>query len=152
MNKTALLMPVLLVLAVSAQAQQPPACPQLPASAGLSWEHRAGGGADICRALREDGTEAFGMYIASESPFKPNRRNREEQGAIDGREIHWYRAEIAAQPNVQARETLLELDDGRVAHIWLQAHSDAELAAAFSATRDMRLRPDRGSSQVASGQ
>lgn len=152
MNKTAFLMPVLLVLAVSAQAQQPPACPQLPASAGLIWEHAAAGDADICRALREDGTEAFGMYIASESPFKPNRRNREEQGAIDGHEVSWYRAEIAAKPNVQARETLLELGDGRVAHIWFQANSDQEFGAALAATRDMRLRPDRGNSQVASGQ
>ncbi len=143
MNKPALLVPVLLVMAAAAQAQNPAACPQLPADAELAWEHRGSGGADFCRALRSDGSEAFGVYIAAESPFSPKRINREAEGVIDGREIYWYRAEIALKPDVTALETLIELKDGRVAHLWLQSSSDAQLQQVMGITRDLRFSPDR---------
>lgn len=152
MKKPAFFVPVLLLLAASAQAQDPTACPQLPADAGLTWEHRGSADADICRALRSDGSEAFGMYIAAESPFKPKRSYREEEGVVAGREIHWYRAELAAQPNIEARETLIELDDGRVAHVWLQAHSADQLSTVFRVTRDLDFNPARLNTQVATGQ
>jgi hypothetical protein len=107
-------------------------CPQLPADAGLAWEARKAGDGDFCRALRADGSEAFGVYITPGRSFKPARRNRAERGyGIDGQEVIWYRAEIAIAPGVQARETTVELADGRHAHIWLQAPSEAELGAAL---------------------
>lgn len=152
MKKTALLLPVLLALAATAQAQNSDRCPQLPADAELIWEHRASSGADFCRALRSDGSEAFGVYIASESPFEPKRGNRADAGVVDGREIHWYRAELAAQPDVKALETLIDLGNGRVAHLWLQSHSDAQLQQVMRVTRDMRFTPQRRDTQVATGQ
>lgn len=152
MKISASLVPALLVLAFSAQAQDSTACPRLPADAGLTWEHRGSGNSDFCRALRADGTEAFGLYIAAESPFEPNRRNREEQGTIDGQDIYWHRAELATRPDVQARETLIELADGRVAHIWLQADSTATLFSLFQVTSGLRFGADRLDTQVASGQ
>ncbi|MBW3550357.1 MAG: hypothetical protein KY442_05885 [Proteobacteria bacterium] len=153
MNKTAFCMPMLLLagLAAPAQAQDPGACPRLPAEAGLTWEHRGSGSSDFCRALRADESEAFGLYIAADSPFQPKRRNREEQGRIDGRSVQWYRAEIATRPNIEAREALLELDDGRVAHIWLQSPSGEQLDRAFQLTQSLQFGPDR-STQVAAGQ
>lgn len=151
MNKTAYV-PLLLLAgwAVQAQAQDTGACPQLPADAGLNWEHRGTGNSDFCRALRSDGSEAFGLYIAAESPFEPKRSNREEEGRIDGRSVQWYRAEIAAKPDIEARETLLELNDGRVAHIWLQASSGEQLARAYQLTESLQFGRNRGS-QVAAG-
>lgn len=139
MNKTALCVPMLLLAAATAQAQDAGMCPQLPAETGLIWEHRASGNSDFCRALREDGSEAFGLYIAAESPFEPKRGNREEEGRIDGRSVQWYRAEIATKPNIEAREALVELDDGRVAHIWLQAGSGEQLTRAFQLTESLRF-------------
>ncbi|MBA2238795.1 MAG: hypothetical protein H0W24_08900 [Lysobacter sp.] len=136
-------MPVLLVLAAAAQAQNPAACPQLPADAELSWEHRASGDSDFCRALRNDGSEAFGVYIATDSPFSPKRVNREMEGVVDGRPVHWYRAEIALKPDVTALETLIELGDGRVAHVWLQSSSQPQLQQVLGVTRDLRFGPDR---------
>lgn len=153
MNKTAFYVPILLLSGVAAQAraQDAGACPQLPAEAELTWEHRGSGDSDFCRALRSDGSEAFGLYIAPESPFEPKRGNREEQGSVDGKAIQWYRAEIATQPDIEARETLVELDDGRTAHIWLQAQSGEQLSRAFQLAEGLRFGPARGP-QMASGQ
>jgi hypothetical protein len=121
----------------------------LPEAADLIWEHNHTNGTDFCRALRVDGTEAFGVYIAGESPFKPKRGNREEEGTVDGREVQWYRAELVTKPDIEARETLLELNDGRVAHIWLQARSGDQLRKALNLTGQLRFDADR---QVAAGQ
>jgi hypothetical protein len=103
-------------------------CPQLPPDAGLSWEARSSDAGDFCRALFPDGSEAFGLYITPEATFEPVRRNRAERGySIDGHEVTWYRAQLAAQPGIEARETTVVLGDGRHAQIWLQSPSQAQL-------------------------
>lgn len=155
MNKTIFSLPILLALAAGAHAQdalpqetspqnvQSPsdiACPQLPADSGLVWVHKATSTSDFCRAVRLDGSEAFGLFIANDSPFEPKRGNRAEEAMIDGREVQWYRSELAAQPDVRARETLIELPDGRVAHLWVQAKSDAQLTEAMGQTANLRFR------------
>ena len=122
-----------------AAAPAPIPCPQLPAAAGLTWEYRAAGDADLCRALRADGSEAFGLYVSAEPTFEPQRSNREEEGLIDGQEINWYRAELAAQPGVEARETLLTLPDGRSAHIWVQAQGEDALAASLQLAQSLHF-------------
>lgn len=134
MIKTAFLLPLLLV-AGGVHAQEANACPQLEASTGLSWEYRGGDGADFCRALRADGSEAFGMYISKKPTFSPKRSDREESGAIGGQQVQWYRAELAGQPGVEARETLVKLHDGRTAHVWMQAGSQDQLQQTFQVTR-----------------
>lgn len=142
MKNTAYSLSLLLALAGGAQAQAQPetngVCPQLAADSGLAWRHKATSNADFCSALRSDGSEAFGLYIADDAAFKPSRRNREEQASIDGREIHWYRSEIASKPDIQARETLLELPNGRVAHLWVQATS-AQLGEAMQQAQAIRF-------------
>ena len=143
MKKTAFCLPVLLLAAFAAQAQDVPGCPQLPTGTDLIWEHRNASGSDFCRALRPDGTEAFGVYIANDSPFKPQRGNREEEGLVDGHEVRWYRAELVTKPDIEARETLLELEDGRVAHIWLQAPSGDQLRKALDLTGQLHFGRDR---------
>lgn len=144
----------LLVLTGSVQAQeapqeQPPpaspsatvACPKLPDNAGLTWIHKALGASDLCRAMRPDGTEAFGLHIARETPFKPKRGNREEKASIDGQAIWWHSSELATQPKMKMRETLLELSDGRVAHIWVQATTDGDLAATLEQANQLHFQP-----------
>lgn len=150
MNRAAYCLPLLLVLAAGAQAQDPPAneaCPQLPADGGLAWQHKGSANSDFCRALRVDGSEAFGLFIASKSPFKPSRSNRAEVASIDGRQVQWYRSELATAPGVQARETLLELADGRIAHIWIQAKSPALLNEALQQTQALHFQSARLSSK-----
>jgi hypothetical protein len=131
--KLSLCLPLPLLLAAGAARAQDAAagtCPQLPADAGLTWEARSSDAGDFCRALFADGSEAFGLYITPERSFDPVRRNRAERNfTIDGHEVTWYRAEIAALPGVEARETNLALTDGRQVHVWLQAPSPTELPA-----------------------
>ncbi|MGY1425360.1 hypothetical protein [Lysobacter sp. A289] len=136
-------MSLLLFAAGAAQAQDPGSCPQLPGDTDLTWEHRGMGESDFCRALRSDGSEAFGMYISNEAAFDPKRGNREEADVINGQEIRWYRAELVGQPDVEARETLVELNDGRTAHIWLQAGPGEQLDKMFQLARglDFSSRP-----------
>jgi hypothetical protein len=161
MNKTTALLLAGLLSAGTVRAQalaqpeavHPPAhpasCPQLPANAGLAWEARSTADSDFCRALRSDGSEAFGLYISAKPNFEPNPRNRQESGRVDGREVVWYRAEIATDPGVQARETLLQLADGRYAHVWLQADSAAALAPDYRLVGDLRFRSGGSGEQVA---
>jgi hypothetical protein len=115
----------------------------------LSWEARSTADSDFCRALRSDGSEAFGLYISAKPNFEPNPRNRQESGRIDGRDVVWYRAEIATNPGVQARETLLQLADGRYAHVWLQADSTDALAADYRLVGNLRFRVGGSGEQVA---
>lgn len=149
MKSTVLCLPMLLLAASAVHAQaSTPGCPQLPVDSGLTWEHRGTEGSDFCRALREDGSEAFGLYIADQSPFEPRRKNREETGQVGGFEVQWYRAEIATRPDIAARETLIELPDGRMAHLWFQAPTGEQLDRAFELTSRLRFGADR---QVAGG-
>src|SRR3970040_1230362 len=129
-----------LLSAAGAQAQDSASCPQLPAGAELIWDHRGSAGADFCRALRDDGSEAFGVYIARESPFEPKRGNRDVEGMVDGRNVYWYRAEIALKPDVKALETLIELDNGLVAHVWLQSSSDEQVQQVLNGSLDLLLK------------
>jgi hypothetical protein len=125
--------------AASAQAQQSTACPQLPADAGLVWVEQAAGDIQLCRALQPDGSEAFGLVISRKPTFDPQRADRAERGRIDGRDVYWYRAELAHKPGTQARETLMTLGDGRSVHVWLQAPSAQALDAGFAIVGGMHF-------------
>ncbi len=131
---------LLTTAAAPALAQDPGNCPRLPPESGLTWQHKAiGNDADLCRALRADGSEAFGLYIARDTPFEPKGGDRAEEGVLDGRPIRWYRSELAGRPNVQARETLVELPDGRKAHIWVQAPTGDALRESLGLAQSMQL-------------
>jgi hypothetical protein len=137
-------------LATTAVAQQTPVCPQLPADAGLTWDYRSSGTTELCRALRADGSEAFGLVISPKPTFDPQRPDRAERSKVDGRDVFWYRAELAQKPGVQARETVIELADGRSAHLWLQADNADKLQAGFQLMQGLRFGPN--GPQVAAGQ
>lgn len=136
----------LLVMGGAAHAQTAFVCPALPASTGLTWEHRPAGTAEFCRALRADGSEAFAVFVTDRSPFKPSRSDRAESGTIGGREVTWYRSEIAGKPNVQSRETLVELPDGRVAHVSFQAPDAQALGTVLEQASEMQFGASRLSS------
>ncbi|HSR65098.1 MAG TPA: hypothetical protein VLM17_05775 [Xanthomonadaceae bacterium] len=138
-----------LLLSGTARAQEASACPQLPADANLTWNHRPSGDSDLCLAQRADGSEAFGLYISPKPSFDPARPDRAEQGQVDGQALYWYRAELAAQPGVEARETVLTLPDGRSAHIWLQAPNADALAASLQLVQGLHFAPGHGDAQVA---
>jgi len=121
------------------QAQQANPCPQLPADAGLTWDVGGSAGNQLCRALRADGSEAFGLVLSDKPAFEPQRSDRAEAGQVAGRDVYWYRAELAQKPGTQARETLLKLPDGRSMHVWLQAPSNEALQSGFRLVGALQL-------------
>ncbi len=121
-------------------------CPLLPASTGLHWEYRGTADTDFCRALRADDTEAFGLFIAAQSPFEPSRGKRAEAGSVDGKPMYWYRGELPNRPQVRVRETSIEVGNGKVAYLWLHAASDEQLKEVLAQTEGLRFPSARLSS------
>lgn len=135
------ILPLACLLAAGvAQAQSAGECPMLPGDSDLSWTAMTGPDFVFCKAIRDGGDEVFAVMISKDSPFDPRRSDRAEKAVIDGHEMRWYRGEIASAPNAEVRETLIELDDGRVAHISLRANSEAELADALAGAQSLRFR------------
>lgn len=149
MTKIVLVLPLLLAAAGAAHGQSVSAntpCPSIPAEAKLSWKYKSNDQGDFCRAIRADGSEAFSVYLAPHSPFQPRRSARAEHSKIDGQEVHWYRSELPLPEGAVARETVLNLPDGRVGHIWIQAGSEDELLQTFQQTENLRFPASRLSS------
>lgn len=130
----------LCAFAQSGEAQ----CPTLPAEAGLKWELLQGPDFRFCRALRnDDGSEVFAVTISGDNPFRPERGDRAEQGSIAGQQGYWYRSQLAGDPNLIVRETLVELDSGQVAHFSLRAQSEEQKAEAMRLVGEMRFAADQ---------
>ena len=106
-------------------------CPAFPADAAESmrWEVLRVPNMLLCRAMATDGSgEAFALTISPESPFKPRRGDRAEEGTLNGREVQWYRGDVPNEPTVLIRETLIELSENRVVHVFMRA-KDADALA-----------------------
>ena len=126
-----------------ALAQSTPNCPSLPANAGLHWEKLDGPGFLFCKALGDDGRESFAVTVSHDSPFKPSRGNRAEENSIAGQPGRWYRSEIATDAGALARETLIKLDSGQVAHISFRADSEAQMQDTMQQVSGMRFSADQ---------
>lgn len=129
----------LLLLAVSwagvSSAQTAPdplaECPALPADAteSLRWEVLRVPNMLLCRAIStENGAEAFALTVSPESPFRPRRGDRAEEGMLNGKEVQWYRGDVPNEPTVLIREALIRLREERVVHVFMRAN-DAETLA-----------------------
>ena len=118
-----------LLFASSAHAQRAHNCPTLPSGSGLSWDVVEGPDFLYCKAMRATGDDdqAFAVMLREEATFKPNRSMREERGLIDGREVRWYRSEIATHTGLVVRETVVELSRDMTAHIVVRAFDEEQL-------------------------
>lgn len=131
-----------LCLPAGAFAQSAGRCPELPAGSGLAWETAAGDDYLFCKAMREDGQQAFSVMLRAESPFRERFRLREEEAVIDGHEVRWYRGELAVQ-NALVRETLVELDDELTAHIMVRVDNEQQLADSLRQAEGLRFSDTR---------
>lgn len=138
--KGIILLGTALLLAMGvAQAQSSGSCPTLPASSGLAWEKLDGDGYTFCKAIRTDGHQVLAVMIAGESPFRARRSNRMQQAVIDGSETWWYRGDVDSSTGVEVRETLVEVDRRRVAHISLRATGEDDLSQAMALAETLRF-------------
>lgn len=100
-------------------------CPALPDGSGLHWEPRAVPGMVFCKGIRDDdGRDLLSVTISKDSPFRRESDLARERGRIDGRKVRWYRGSDGFNAALALRETELELDDGRVAHVVVRAPSE----------------------------
>ena len=115
-------------------------CPALPSGAtDLIWSDMQAGSLHLCRAIDAEGREAFAVTISRDTPFKPQRGLREEQGRFAGEMLWWYRGEIAGRPDELVRETLLEIDRDRVAHVVIRTESPAALKQYQTVVENLRF-------------
>ena len=127
-----------------AWAQTAPACPTLPADAGLTWEQRVDATFITCKALTDDGRQVFNLMLTARDPkISLERRLRQEESTFSGEEMYWY------QPNLGGQETLpqmasrriavVEYEDDRYAQVWINAASPEELASLISLARKLDM-------------
>lgn len=142
MSLKPLLCALALCLPVPVLAQVPGTCPELPASSGLSWESGSGEDFLYCKAVREDGYQAFSVMLRPESAFRERFGLREEKGVIDGHKVRWYRGQLANKDAI-VRETLIELDDDLTAHIMLRVENEQQLADSLRLAETLRFGDSR---------
>ena len=129
------LLSFLLLAAPQVVARSADQCPALPIGSGLEWTHSAGIDFDICRAHANGSTEtAFGIFLGNHPSFKPELATPIGDGEVAARRVTWYRQDAGASKAGLSRQTLLSLDrnSGYVAHIWLVAGTEQQLADRLS--------------------
>lgn len=125
-----------------AWAQTAPACPTLPANAGLTWEQRVDATFITCKALTTDGRQVLNLMLTARDPrISLERRLREEESTFSGEQMYWYRPNLGGQETLPAmasrRIAVVEYDDDRYAQVWINAASPEELGSLISLARQL---------------
>ena len=118
-------------------------CPVLPPASGFVWTHSKGPDFDVCRASVLGSEDlAFGIYLGNHPSFRPERHDRVGKSKVAGRRVSWYRSENDAAGEEFSRQTLVVLHrrTGYVAHVWVNAASEQELADRLSILQRIAFR------------
>lgn len=133
------LMAVLLAWSTAGFAQSPEKCPDLPQDSSLSWQVIRSDALLFCRAVRNDGSDAFALTFTHKPTFNPDRRKSANTSTFAGLALQWYRSSLAGNPDLQVREALLPLDDGGNIQFVVRASDDAGLQRAFNEISSLRV-------------
>lgn len=133
------------LFSAAAWAQSTPACPPLPANAGLTWEQRIDTTFIACKAVTADGRQVLNVMLTARDPkISLQRRLRQEQSTFSGEEMYWYRPNLGGQETLPAmasrRITVVEFDDDRYAQVWINANSPEELGSLISLAQQLDVR------------
>ncbi len=133
------------LFSAAAWAQSMPACPPLPANAGLTWEQRIDTTFIACKAVTADGRQVLNVMLTARDPkISLQRRLRQEQSTFSGEEMYWYRPNLGGQETLPAmasrRITVVEFDDDRYAQVWINANSPEELGSLISLAQQLDVR------------
>ena len=126
---------LVLFAATQASARSVEVCPILPEGAGLEWTYHQGPDFDVCYAHVPGSDDlAFGIYLGNAPSFHPERATRIGKGKVAGRRVAWHRQDESGSSSPLSRQALLTLDRkwGYVAHIWVAADTDQQLADRLS--------------------
>ena len=120
-------------------AQSASNCPTLPVNSGLSWQEIQNDSLLFCRAVRNDGSDAFALTFTRKPTFDPDRRNIADVSTFGGQGLQWYRSTLAGAPNLQVREALVKMNDGSSLQMVVRAGDDAGLQRAFSEISTLKI-------------
>ena len=108
-------------------------CPLLPPGSGLTWTYADGADFGVCYASAP-GSKAtvFGIYLGNAPSFDPARATRVAAGHIAGKEVIWYRRDSYSGIAPLARQTVIAITNRYIAHIWVNADTEAQLQERLS--------------------
>lgn len=146
-------MTIFLALLFSAQwqvgaAEQSDPCPFLPEDSGYEWTYREGPDFDLCYG-QKPGEERirFGVYFGNAPTFRHEKSETPVAGIIAGRAVQWFPSHNKDEASPFARETLLVMKQGsKVAHIWILADSEDELAGLKAMLAKIAFKPEASGS------
>jgi len=130
MNKTIAPLLLLGLCALPGTLLAQSACPTLPSGRNLHWESQQGPDFQVCRALDGQGEQVLGLMFTRKKPnVQLSRNQRREEGWVGSHPVYWYQPPIAEGGAAQKRITVLELEDGRYAQVWVEGRDPSEIQA-----------------------
>jgi hypothetical protein len=125
-----LLTALAILLQASAGSSDPAShCPVLPPQSDVTWTYQQGPDFGVCYAV-DSAThkDAFGVYLGFAPSFRPDPAKPHTAGVIGGHPVQWYRQDPSSNPSEFSREALVNLDRNSIAHVWVTASSEQQLA------------------------
>ena len=142
MNRVVLLLSLLLLQA-NASAASVDVCPILPSGAGVEWKHSRGSDFDVCYATRGNSKlSLFGIYLGNFPSFRPEGHEVLASGNVAGMQVTWYSPDADEDVGRYSRQTAIELGSKwpAVAHVWVNADTEADLDEALSILAKIQFR------------
>ena len=123
----------ILIQAASGVAQAADNCPSLPPEAGMTWTYQQGPDFGVCYAVdAATHKDAFGLYLGFAPSFHPDPAKPFTEGVVGGHPVKWYRHAQGSDSAKLSQEALVNLDRGAIAHVWVVAASEQEMAQRLS--------------------
>ena len=108
-------------------------CPLLPPDSGLTWTYADGPDFGVCYASAPgSNATVFGIYLGNAPSFDPARATRMAAGHVAGKEVIWYRRDSYSGIAPLARQTVIAINNRYIAHIWVNADTEAQLQERLS--------------------
>ena len=116
-------------------------CPTLPADSAMTWTYQQGPDFGVCYAVDSvTKKDAFGVYLGFAPSFNPESAKAIGRGNVGGHKVKWYARDPSSDPSEFSRETLVKLDrQGNVAHVWVAAKSEQQLAQRLGVLRRLHF-------------
>ena len=115
-------------------------CPTLSAESGIDWTHQQGPDFEVCFATdSRTHKDLFGIYHGRYPQFSVDDAKVVGSGVLAGKTIKWYRSTSESEDSRFRRQTIVQLTDGMVLHIWISADTDSGIQKAVDAVTQMKL-------------
>jgi hypothetical protein len=113
----------------------------LPAGSGLTWRFARGADFGVCYATYAgSAATVIGVYLGNTPEFDPALATAVRSGSIGGREVTWFRRDSASGRAPLAVQTVVVVNRRYMAHVWVNADTEAELNERLAIMTRMALR------------